>query len=33
MPIQNNTRQALDMYKQSTSTNDKTKEKSAKNDH
>ena len=32
MQIQNNTSQALDMYKQSTSTNDKTKEKSAKND-
>ena len=31
MQIQNNTSQALDMYKQSTSTNDKTKEKSAKN--
>ena len=32
MQIQNNTSQALDIYKQNTSTNDKTKEKSAKND-
>jgi TPR repeat protein len=32
MQIQNNTSQALDMYKQNTSTSTKTKEKSAKND-
>ena len=32
MQIQNNTSQALDMYKQNTSTSTKTKEESAKND-